>query len=181
MTTSQLQPDRKYFILSGWLSLLGLLTALPYILWSNAYTMILFLAGGQGLIVLAIASFGYAAFHEIRCRLQSIVEKKFKAGEVVFHQGDYADRLYIIGKGEVEVIRESPEQGDVLLARLGPEQFFGEMGILTDAPRSATIRAATDIEVLSIHRGYFASLFSYLPMLRDTVLATYRARLAGDR
>ncbi len=180
MTAEQSQPHIKYLILSGWLALLGLLTALLYILRSNPYTMVVFLVGGQGLILLAVASFGYAAWWEIRSRLQSVVEKKFKAGEIVFRQGDYADRLYVIGKGEVEVIRENPEEGDVLLARLGPEQFFGEMGILGNAPRSATIRAATDLEVLSIHRSYFASLFSYLPMLRERVVATYRARLAAD-
>jgi hypothetical protein len=46
---------------------------------------------------------------------------------------------------------------------------------------SASEGAVTDVDVLSIHRSYFTSLFSYLPMFRDRILAAYLARTGGKR
>lgn len=181
MTRDELSPHPRFLWLAAVLALLGLLTAVVYYLRFTPYTMVLFMMAGQGLIVLAAACFGYAVWSGIRARLRSIVEKRYQAGDIVFRQGDYPDRLYVIGNGEVDVIRETPGKEDVALVRLGKGQFFGEIGILSDAPRSATIKAVTDVEVLSIHRSYFTSLFSYLPMFREKVLSAYEARTARDR
>jgi hypothetical protein len=176
MRTDDLSSHPRYLLVAALLAAAGLLTAVVYYLRFTPYTMVLFMMGGQGLILLAVCFFGYAVWSGIQARLRSIVEQRFRAGEVVFRQGDKADRLYVIGKGEVDVIRETPGQEDLVLARLGEGQFFGEVGILSDSPRTATIRAATDVEALSIHRSYFTSLFSYLPVLREKVLTVYRAR-----
>jgi CRP-like cAMP-binding protein len=178
MTMNQARPplSSKILLAGGISALAGLLLAIVYFYRFTPYTMVLFLMAGQGLIFLAAACLGYAALSELRARLQSIVEKRFKAGETVFRQGDYPDRLYIIGKGEVDVIRETPGKPDIVLARLGKDQFFGEIGIISNTPRTATIRAVTDLEVLSIHRSYFSSLFSYLPVLREKILTAYQAR-----
>jgi hypothetical protein len=172
----EFSPHPRFLLLAAILAILGLLTAVVYDLQFTPYTMVLFMMGGQGLILLAAGCFGYAVWAGIRARLRSIVEQRFRSGDVVFRQGDAADRLYVIGKGEVDVIRETPGKADVVLARLGEGQFFGEVGILSDTPRTATIRAATDVVVLSIHRSYFTSLFSYLPMFREKVLSAYQVR-----
>lgn len=177
MNSAELTAHPRCLFFAGTLALLGLLTAVVYILRFTPYTMVLFLMGGQGLILLGACCFGYAALSEIRSRLRSIVEKRYRAGDIIFRQGDAPDRLYVIGKGEVDVVRETPER-EVVLARLGKDQFFGEIGILSDTPRTATIRAVTDVEVLSIHRSYFTSLFSYLPSFREKILADYQARAA---
>ena len=176
MRKDELTAHPRFLLLAGVLALLGLLTAVIYSLRFTPYTMVLFMMVGQGLILLAAGCFGYAVLSGVRARLRSIVEKRYKAGDIIFRQGDYPDRLYVIGKGEVDVIRETPGKDDVVLVRLGKDQFFGEIGILSDTPRSATIRAATDVEVLSIHRSYFTSLFSYLPVLRERILSVYQAR-----
>lgn len=170
----------RYLWLAGGLALAGLLTGVVYNLRFTPYTMVLFLMGGQGLIFLAACCFSYAALTQIRSRLRSIVETSYKAGEIIFRQGDYPYRLYVIGKGEVDVIRETPGKEDVILARLGKDQFFGEIGIVSNTPRTATIRAVTDVEVLSIHRNYFQSLFSYLPAFQEKILAAYQARTARE-
>jgi hypothetical protein len=180
MMADDLSTHPRYLFLAGVLALLGLSTAVVYSLRFTPYTMVLFMMGGQGLILLAACCFGYVALSGIRVRLRSIVEKRFKAGDIIFRQGDYPDRLYVIGKGEVDVIRETPGQEDVVLTRLGKDQFFGEIGILSDTPRTATIRAVSDVEVLSIHRSYFTSLFSYLPMFRERILSAYQARTGGE-
>jgi hypothetical protein len=169
-----------WFWAAALLSLCGLSTAVVYTLRFTPYTMVLFMMAGQGLIALAAACFIAAAGWSIRARLRSIEEKRFKAGDVVFRQGDYPDRLYVIGQGEVEVVRETPGQEPAVLTRLGKDEFFGEIGILGDTPRTATVRAVTDVAVLSIHRSYFASLLSYLPMFRERIVVAYRARTTGD-
>jgi CRP-like cAMP-binding protein len=166
----------KVLLAGGIAALAGLLMAIIYFFRFTPYTMVLFLMFGQGLIFLAAGCLGYAALSEVRVRLQAIIEKRYKAGETVFRQGDYPDRLYIIGKGEVDVIRETPGKQDLVLTRLGKDQFFGEIGIISNTPRTATIRAVTDLEVLSIHRSYFTSLFAYLPVMREKIMTVYQAR-----
>ncbi len=113
MTADDLSAHPRYLLLAGALAMAGLLTALVYHVWFTPYTMVLFMMAGQGLILLAAGCFLYAVWSGVRARLRSIVEKKFKAGEIVFRQGDRADRLYVIGKGEVEVVRETPGKEDV--------------------------------------------------------------------
>ncbi len=166
--------------IAGALAILGLGTAVVYTLRSTPYTMILFLGAGQLLLVAALVLFAWVVVADIRARLSSVVERRFREGEIVFRQGDPADRLYAIGRGEAEVVREDPATGETVLARLGPGEFFGEMGILANAPRMATVRAATDLEVLSIHRAYFGQLYAYMPTVREGILAEYRRR-AGAR
>jgi len=178
MDTSLSHPRAKQLSLAGLLAILGLGTAVVYTLRSTPYTMVLFMGGGQLLLLAALVVFLWVVAADIKARLQSVVEKHFKKGETVFRQGDPADRLYAIGRGEADVVREDPAVGDTILARLGPGEFFGEMGILGNAPRMATVRAATDLEVLSIHRAYFGQLYSYLPTLREGILAEYRRRAA---
>lgn len=181
MIADDLTAHPRMLLTAGSLAVAGLATALLYHVRFTPYTMVLFMMAGQGLILLAAALFLYAVWSGVRARLRSIVEKRYEAGEIVFRQGDKADRLYVIGKGEADVVRETPGAPDVVLVRLGEGQFFGEIGILGETPRTATVRAATDLEVLSIHRSYFTSLYSYLPMLREKVLSTYRERTDRDR
>ena len=176
MDTATPHAHEKHLLVAGLLALLGLVTAIVYIVRSTPYTMVFFMGGGQLLLLAALVLFLWVVAVDIRTRLQSVVEKRFKPGEIVFRQGDPSDRLYSIGRGEAEVVREDPIRGETILARLGPGEFFGEMGLLGDAPRMATVRASTDLTVLSIHRTYFGQLYSYLPSLREGILAEYRRR-----
>jgi len=79
------------------------------------------------------------------------------AGETILEQGDEADRFYVIAGGEVTVTRRSPEGEDVALATLGPGQFFGEIGLLAETRRTATVRAVDDVELLSLDWSTFKS------------------------
>jgi len=65
------------------------------------------------------------------------------AGSTLFRQGDPSDLIYVVGTGQVDVIRATPD-GELLLATLGPGDHLGEMGPLFGLPRSATVRARTD-------------------------------------
>lgn len=75
--------------------------------------------------------------------------RMFAPGDVVVHEGDVGDEMYFLTRGQVEVLRgEPPEQ----LAVLRPGSFFGELAILADVPRAATIRAIADVEVYALRR-----------------------------
>ena len=62
-----------------------------------------------------------------------------EAGAVVIRQGDTAERFYIVVNGFVVVTRRTPETESEELARLGSGEYFGEIGLLTDSPRTATV------------------------------------------
>ncbi|MEZ0292798.1 MAG: redoxin domain-containing protein, partial [Solirubrobacteraceae bacterium] len=74
----------------------------------------------------------------------------FAPGDTIVAEGDVADRFYVIARGEVAISRRSPEGDEMKLARLGRGQFFGEVGILAETRRTATVRAIGDVELLGL-------------------------------
>ena len=78
-------------------------------------------------------------------------------GEVIVRQGAPADKFFIIADGEVEVVREEAGRAHSV-ARLGQGQFFGEMAILRDMPRTATVQAVRPTTLLAMDRGVFRGL-----------------------
>jgi NADH dehydrogenase len=111
-------------------------------------------------------------------RTESLAREHFEPGELVFRQGDLGDRLYIIEKGEVEIVREEGGKEKVL-ANLGPGQCFGEMALVSDAPRMATVRPLSGLDVLTIQRGAFRTLFTHLPSMRETFEEVIKRRQEG--
>ncbi len=90
----------------------------------------------------------------------------FEPGETVFREGDRGDWLYVVVDGEVEVLKEVPGRGQALLRRLGPGECFGEIALVSDRARSATVRSVTGVNLLAVDREAFQALFSSLPPLR---------------
>ena len=98
---------------------------------------------------------------------RGIRREHFEPNEVVFREGDRGDRLYVIVDGEVDVVRQVPGQGEVALRRLGAGEVFGEIALISEQPRSASIRSVTTVNVLVVDREAFHALFSNLPPLRS--------------
>lgn len=95
-----------------------------------------------------------------------IRREHFEPGEVVFREGDRGDRLYIVVDGEVEVLRGTPERDSAVLRRLGRGECFGEIALVSDAPRTATVRTCGRVNLLAVDRDAFHALFATLPPLR---------------
>ncbi|MFO7850267.1 MAG: ATP-binding protein [Spirochaetia bacterium] len=95
---------------------------------------------------------------EIKQIMEHCRETDFSAGHIVFHEGDHADRFYIIMNGEVEVWKdyESPEAD--MLAVHGEGKLFGEMALVDDLPRSATVVSRSDTRMLFINDEEFQRL-----------------------
>ena len=77
-------------------------------------------------------------------------------GEVIARQGGPADKFFIVADGEVEIERSG--EGDRNVATLGPGQFFGEISILRDTPREATVKATKPTTLLAMERDTFRDL-----------------------
>ena len=104
----------------------------------------------------------------------------FEPGDIIFRQGDLGDSVYVIEDGECEVFREQKGEQE-LLATLGPREYFGEMALLSDRTRNATIRAHTAMDILIIPKSDFNKLRQSVPAFGHvfTELATQRA-VAGS-
>ncbi|MBK5295241.1 MAG: cyclic nucleotide-binding domain-containing protein, partial [Acidobacteriia bacterium] len=104
-----------------------------------------------------------------------IVEQHFEQGEVIFHQGDVGNSVYVIRQGECEVVRGS-DQGETHLATLKAGEYFGEMALLSGAGRNATVRASTPVNVLLIAKADFDQLKSNVPAFGEVFSALAKSR-----
>lgn len=111
-------------------------------------------------------------------RSRTLSQEHFGPGEIVFREGDHGDRVYLLVSGEVEVIHESPA-GVEVIATLRPGECFGEMALLSDAPRNAGIRAVGEVDVLSVYRDDFQTLLTHLPGLREIFDKLMASRIRG--
>lgn len=98
-----------------------------------------------------------------------------EAGQVLFREGDPGDALYVIAEGEVSVQAEGPPR--VEMARLGASSFIGEVALMTDQPRSATVVALVDSELLRIDRHTLARVLGQHGDVLRAVLRFVRDRL----
>lgn len=82
------------------------------------------------------------------------IEKFFEDGEIIVNEGEYETEMFIIKSGVVEVIKEINGR-KVVVAELGKGDFFGEMSLLENMPRSATIKAKGKVNALVLTSGSF--------------------------
>lgn len=98
----------------------------------------------------------------------------YKPEEIIVWEGDPSDQLFIIINGIVTVKKVIPDKSDKIFAYLLPGTTFGEVGILENKPRSATVAALTDVEVLAFDRDYFLNI-----MYEHPTVAIELAKLLG--
>jgi CRP/FNR family transcriptional regulator, cyclic AMP receptor protein len=91
--------------------------------------------------------------------------RRFRRGEVVFHQGDVGDSLQIVSSGSVKIVLASPEGEEAIIASLQPGDFFGELALLDGAPRSTTATAIEATETLALPREPFLDLLGQDPRI----------------
>ncbi len=103
---------------------------------------------------------------------------RFAAGQVIVRQGDAPDRFYIITKGEVGVTRRDQSGQEVELATLAAGQYFGEIGLLSQTPRTASIRAKTTVELLTLDREAFRNLVQTSAATAEALTEVARLRLS---
>src|SRR6266536_3223661 len=100
----------------------------------------------------------------------------FSAGEMILRMGELGTSMYVIQSGHVEVVLERPS-GNVVLATLGPGEFFGELAVFDGAVRSATVVAIEDTETVSLDHLDIIRVIQRSPELALSLLKSMSARL----
>lgn len=104
-------------------------------------------------------------------------EEVFMPQASIVEIGDPGDCLYIIAEGIVQVLYPGGSTGELELARLGPGEFFGEMALLNEAPRSATVRAVKPVRTLVLERDDFLEIVRDSPGLSVKLLEVMSGRI----
>jgi MFS family permease len=105
--------------------------------------------------------------------------EEFPAGAVIIRQGEEGDKFYAIAKGTARVEVEGP--GDTLVVDLGEGNFFGEIALLQNVPRTATVSAIEPLIVYSMRREDFEELQNRAGDLKNSLLETASARMEEDK
>lgn len=130
----------------------------------------------------ALAQFPGADDPEVHRLLERATRQTFGPGEVILREGDPAEALYVVMRGEARVSREREKAEDSqFLARLGEGQFFGEIGLLQNAPRNATVRSGPQgAEVLRLDRPVVDALLATNDFVLEEIVRMVRKRVAAD-
>jgi len=102
----------------------------------------------------------------------NIEARFFKAGDVVFREGDEAKELFVIKSGQVRI-----QIGNRTVTELGQDSIFGEMALIDSEPRSATVVAITDVELVPVSEKQFLFLVSQTPYFALKVMRVLAQRL----
>ncbi len=105
-------------------------------------------------------------------------ERLYPAGGTIIRQGDPGESMFVVMEGRVAVETSDAQAGPVRLAELGSGEYFGEMSLLTAAPRVATVTAIEETELLELDRDAVRSVLAANPRLVERLGEALRRRLA---
>ena len=107
--------------------------------------------------------------------------EQFAAGTDIIRQGDAPEKFYIITRGRVAVVLQPPDGLDAVLNYLGPGDFFGEVGLLRQSRRMATVRAETAVDEMTMDYPTFRSWIEGSSLIAQEIkaLAAERTRDTG--
>jgi len=103
--------------------------------------------------------------------------RRFRRHEVIFHEGDPGDSLFVVSSGSVKIALGSATGDEAIIATLGRGDFFGELSVLDGEERSATAVALEPTELGSLPRAPFLELVETQPGLRSALLTGLAAEL----
>ena len=111
------------------------------------------------------------------------VPRSFRAGEVVFREGDDSDTCYVVRSGHARAVREHADGRQITLATFGPGDIFGELAMFDDERRSATVEAIDDLAVLGIPGIDMRALLARHPdiAVKLVIALGRRLRAANER
>lgn len=107
---------------------------------------------------------------------EKLTRRRYPAGAVVCRQGEEGDRLYLIRKGSVAVVRDDGTPQRRVVAAQGPGDLFGEMALLSGQPRSASVIARGPLDVLTLKRADFEAAVKASASFKDELSRIYFQR-----
>jgi len=120
----------------------------------------------------------FAEIEPAKLKLLAFMSERvgFDPGKPLMRQGDPADAAYLVIDGHAEVVLETPG-GPVVVATVGANETVGEMGILGDVPRNATVRAKDRVIVLRISKEPFMRMVREFPNMAVSIMRELAQRL----
>lgn len=106
-----------------------------------------------------------------------VTRQHYAPDQAIVRQGDTGLGLYVIASGSAEVRHETPGQAPTVLNSLGPGEFFGEMALLDDYPRSATVVAREQTECLTLTKWHFLAELESHPEMALPLLPVLSRRI----
>jgi CRP-like cAMP-binding protein len=102
---------------------------------------------------------------------------RFRAGQTLFRQGDPGDAAYVLLTGNADILVDSPT-GEIEVAGAEPNTLVGEIAILCDVSRTATVRSTTDVETLRIKKDQFLRFLAEFPEMAVEIMRVLAQRLS---
>ncbi len=124
--------------------------------------------------------FGALPPKELTELLGSFAHRSVGTGHAILHEGEEGKEALVLARGVARVTRKSANGEIVTLAELGPGAIFGEMALLSDAPRAGTVTALEPCELLTISRGQLEKLAERMPSIGSELAAFCRARMVAN-
>ncbi len=103
--------------------------------------------------------------------------RNYAAGDVIFSEGEQGDGFYVVESGEVRISAVVGHNDPRTLAAIGPGDFFGEMAVVDDAPRSATATAETPVRAIFLGRDKLLQLLQNRPQLALNIVREFSIRM----
>lgn len=121
--------------------------------------------------------FGVLPPQELGALATQCYAHRYRKGEMVFREGEPAERILLIESGRVKLFNTSPQGNELLVAVLGPGQIFGELAVIDRGPRAMSSRAMEDVAVFSLGSDQFWTLLESHPALARRLLELMARRL----
>ena len=125
-----------------------------------------------------LSSLPHRALDDLASRMEL---QKIPEGTDIVREGDVGDRLYILKEGEAEVVVRGEGEREVEVATLSRNDYFGEIALLRDVPRTATVRSRGPVELYSLGRDDFRELLERSEELKSAMTGTSDARYVETR
>ena len=173
--TGRSQTTSTLLIVAQVLALAALALGLNFLLNTSGGTLFLFASVAPLLMLIGIILMVGVGVYKYNLSHHLFEVETYSPGAVIVRQGDPGACAYFIQDGQVEVVRN--EQGqDHVIATLSKDDYFGEMALISDSPRNATVRAVKQTRVAALGKDNFVKLLSVLPATKESILQTVQAR-----
>ena len=119
---------------------------------------------------------------ELTAMSRVAVARNFAKHAIILHEGDKTDALYVVASGKVKVVLSTRGGKEVILAILGRSEFFGEMALLDQQPRSADVVAMEPTQLFAISKSDFVNCLAHNPQMAFKIIQGLIQRLrSADR
>jgi CRP-like cAMP-binding protein len=131
----------------------------------------------EGELIRTVPIFSELSEEEVAAVARHATRRQFAKDAVIFFENEPGDTLYVVAAGRVRVSILGDDGREVILSVLGPGDFFGEMALLDNDPRSATTIAAEDTELLCLSRPDFEKVMRESPTMMMALIKVLTTRL----